>query len=52
MLKRVYPDGMREEMMVTPRDVDKLIAQAAQLIACGINLALQPTLSYRDVTSL
>ena len=46
------PLPMREEMMVTPRDVDKLIAQAAQLIACGINLALQPTLSYRDVTSL
>ena len=42
----------REEMMVTPRDVDRLVSQAAHLIACGINLALQPQLRYADVASL
>lgn len=46
------PLPMREEMMVTPRDVDRLIAQAAHLVACGINLALHPSLSYADVEGL
>lgn len=36
-------------MMVTPRDVDRLISQSAYLLACGINLALHPELTYTDV---
>ncbi|MDE6731012.1 MAG: GPR endopeptidase [Oscillospiraceae bacterium] len=36
-------------MMVTPRDVDRLISQSAYILACGINLALHPTLKYTDV---
>jgi spore protease len=39
-------------MMVTSRDIDKLIERAAKLIANGINLALQPQMSYEDVESL
>ncbi|MBP0973946.1 MAG: GPR endopeptidase [Oscillospiraceae bacterium] len=48
--KRPLP--LREDMMVTPRDVDRLITQAARLLACGINLALQPQMSYADVAGI
>ncbi len=40
------------DMMVTPRDVDRLISQAAHLLACGINLALHPQMDYADVCAL
>ncbi len=40
------------DMMVTPRDVDRLISQAAHLVACGINLALHPQMDYADVCGL
>ncbi len=39
-------------MMVTPRDIDRLTERASQLIAFGINLALQPSLSFEDVQGL
>lgn len=39
-------------MMVTPRDIDRLTERASQLIAFGINLALQPTMSFEDVRGL
>lgn len=39
-------------MMVTPRDVDRLTERASQLIAYGINLALQPSLTFEDVRGL
>lgn len=39
-------------MMVTPRDVDRLTERASQLIAFGINLALQPKLTFEDVRGL
>lgn len=39
-------------MMVTPRDIDRLAERAAQLLSFGINLALQPTLSFEDVRGL
>ncbi len=39
-------------MMVTPRDVDRLIERSAQLIAFAINLALHPALSFEDVQGL
>lgn len=39
-------------MMVTPRDIDRLTERGAELIACGINLALQPSLSFEDVRGL
>lgn len=46
------PLPMRQDMMVTPRDVDRLISQAAHLIGCGINLALHPQMTYADVSAM
>lgn len=39
-------------MMVTSREIDRLIERSAQLIAFGINLALQPSLTLDDVRGL
>ncbi|MDE7094767.1 MAG: GPR endopeptidase, partial [Oscillospiraceae bacterium] len=36
------------DMMVTPRDIDRLIIQASHLLACGINMALHPQMQYTD----
>ena len=41
-----------EAMMVTPRSIDLLVKNAADLIAMAINLALQPSLSYEELLSL
>lgn len=46
------PDSQLPNMMVTPRDVDRLTERASQLIAFGINLALHPNLSFEDVRGL
>ena len=46
------PDRSLPNMMVTPRDVDRLTERAAQLISFGINLALQPKLTFEDVRGL
>ena len=46
------PDKHLPNMMVTPRDVDKLIERAAKLIACAVNRALQPQLSFEDIAAL
>jgi len=37
---------------VTPRDIDLLVERAARLIALGINISLQPTLSAEDLLYL
>ncbi|MBR6106500.1 MAG: GPR endopeptidase [Oscillospiraceae bacterium] len=39
-------------LMVTPRDIDKLLHHAARLIACALNLALHPQLSFADCEAL
>ena len=39
-------------MMVTPRNVDKLVHNAAEYIAMAINLALHPQLTYDEMMSL
>lgn len=46
------PDRELPNMMVTPRDIDRLTERASQLIAFGINLALQPSLTLDDVRGL
>ncbi|MDE5564114.1 MAG: GPR endopeptidase [Oscillospiraceae bacterium] len=46
------PLPTKQNVMVTPRDVDRLISQAAHLLACGINLALHPQMEYADVAAL
>ena len=39
-------------MMVTPRDVDKLISRAASVLAAGINMTLQPQLDFEEIEDL
>ena len=39
-------------MMVTPRDIDKLTSHSAALIADALNLALHPAFSFEDVEAL
>lgn len=46
------PDKHLPNMMVTPRDVDKLIERAAKLLAYAINRAAQPSLSFEDIAAL
>ena len=41
-----------EDMVVTPRDIDRLISQAARLLSCGINLALHPQMTYADANGV
>ena len=41
-----------EVMMVTPRNVDKLVHSAAEYIAMAINLALHSQLTYDELMSL
>ena len=47
--ERVTPNG--RAMMVTPREVDLMIARASRLVALGINAALQPHYSPADLVS-
>ncbi|MBQ7782699.1 MAG: GPR endopeptidase, partial [Oscillospiraceae bacterium] len=46
------PDKHLPNMMVTPRDIDKLIDRTAHLLAYSINKAAQPQLSAEDILSL
>lgn len=46
------PDKHLPNMMVTPRDVDKLIERTARLLAFSINKAVQPMLTVEDITAL
>lgn len=46
----VSPDS--PNMMVTPKDVDRLIDHASAMIATGINLALHKELTFADAESL
>ena len=46
------PDKHLPNMMVTPRDVDKLIERTARLLAFSINKAVQPDLTIEDITAL
>ena len=41
--------GSMGEMIVTPREVDDVVSDAAGMLACGINRALHPGLSEQDV---
>lgn len=46
------PDKHLPNMMVTPRDIDKLIDRTAHLLAYSINRCAQPNLSGEDILSL
>ncbi len=45
-------DEATRAMMVTPRDIDQIIAQGARIIAMALNRALQPALTQRDIATL
>ncbi len=40
------------DMVVTPREVDDLVGKVAEILALGLNLALQPRLSGEEITML
>ncbi len=46
------PQKEMNNMMVTPRSIDKLIMRVSRLLAMGINRAFQPNLTIEDITSL
>ena len=45
-------EGVSGDYVVTPKDVDSLVKNAAALLAFSINTALQPSLSAEDIYSL
>lgn len=45
-------DDAARTMMVTPRDVDTLIAQGAKILSLAINKALQPSLPLEELSFL
>ena len=44
--------GSMGEMIVTPREVDALVEDAANMLSCGINRALHPGLSPSDLLTM
>lgn len=46
------PEKQMNNMMVTPRSIDKLIMRVSRLISMGINRAFHQNLSIEDITSL
>ena len=48
MVGKVIEQGLGE-LIVTPREVDELVGRVAQIIADGLNLALQPRLSEEEI---
>lgn len=51
IFKSAAPDGSTG-FMVTPKDIDKLIFRSARLVSAAINLALFPSLTLEEITSL
>lgn len=52
MLQQELPPMQQENWMVTPREIDELVQHAADLILCGLELALYPELSFEEVSAL
>jgi len=46
------PDKHLPNMMVTPRDIDKMTDRSAHLLALSINKSVQPQLSDNDILSM
>ena len=53
-IRTIAPDlpPDKPDMMVTPRDIDRLTERASQLLAFGINMALQPSMNFEDIRGL
>lgn len=48
--EKIEPRGA--EMVVTPREIDLLVARAARLLAMGVNVCLNPSLSPEEFSML
>ena len=51
LIGKVIERGMGD-MVVTPREVDDMVGKVAEIIAEGLNLALQPRLSAEEISVL
>lgn len=51
LIGKVIKEGLGD-MVVTPREVDELVGRVAEIIAEGINLALQPRLTEDEISHL
>lgn len=51
LVQRILNESIGE-MVVTPREIDELVAALSQIIALAINIALQPKLSHQELTML
>jgi len=40
------------DMMVTPRDIDRLTERSSHILSLAVNLALQPSLTFEEVSGL
>ena len=45
-------DQVNYPMMVTPRDIDGVISRYSEIIAMGVNSALNPTLTKEEIEML
>lgn len=45
-------DAVSSPMMVTPRDIDGVIERFSEIIAMGVNSALNPTLTKEEIEML
>ncbi len=51
-MERTMLQGELGDMIVTPREIDSIIQDAAGIIASGINRALQPSLSDAEIAAM
>lgn len=48
IVRQVLPDALGD-LMVTPKEVDRMIADIAEIIAGGINQSLHPHIDYKNI---
>ncbi|MDD4601790.1 Germination protease [bioreactor metagenome] len=48
IVRQVLPEALGD-LMVTPKEVDRLIADVADVVAGGINQAMHPTIDYKNI---
>jgi len=46
------PDGKLPNLMVTPRDIDRISEKMSKLLSIAINRAFQPMLTHEDIAAL
>lgn len=51
LVQRILSEST-SEMVVTPREIDEMVAALSQIIALSLNIALQPRLSRQEITLL